>query len=277
MSSFFELLFDERESTCLTDTPRGTRVLQVSAFDAESHAFFSINPLDPRRDRSPLAAYHHPEKARRADHNVTVFRNILIELDKGPLPEQWALIARLRMPFTSCVYSGGKSYHFILSLAEPCLDRASYDSLVRRIYSVLGDRIDQACKNPSRLSRTPGYFRQETARYQNLNELRTRIRRSELESWLSEQGAIPEAKPEIFRARDPGSSELFRSTLDFLSRGAEPGSWNNSLFKAACDTFAKGWTMDEFVSKAELITGHLDFQDLMTIRSAWQRAGQKAS
>lgn len=272
IKALFELLFDEHEYTCFAQHPRETRVQPVKAFHPKDHAFFAINPLDPRRDKDPLAPYHHSGKPRRADHNVTVFRNILIELDKGPLREQWALITKLGLPYSSAVSSGGKSYHFILSLEDALPDRAGYDALVKRIYSVLGDRIDQACKNPSRLSRTPGHFREETQKYQNLCDLRARVSREELEDWLDRMGAPKETLAERkLLPREPGA--LFASTRLFLSEGAEPGSWNNSLFKAACDTFGHGWTMDDFIAKAELITGHLDMSDLMTIRSAWQRAG----
>ncbi len=278
MRAFFELLFDEQESTCFADTPKGTRVQGVSHYRPNAHAFFAINPLDSRKDRAPLESYHHPSKPRRADHNVTVFRNILIEMDKGPLSEQWAYIAKIDLPFASCVYSGGKSYHFIVSLEEPCADRKAYDALVKRIYSVMGDRIDQACKNPSRLSRAPGFLRQETGKYQNLNDLRTRVSQKDLTAWLESHGVRDEQPERTYAAPIDmfSSTEVYASTEKFLREGAAEGSWNNTLFKAACDAFAKGWSQNDFIERAGGITGHLDAKDLSTIRSAWTRARQKA-
>jgi hypothetical protein len=275
MRAFFEMLFDQQESTCFAENPKGTRVQSITHFNAGSHAFFSINPLDPHKDRVPLESYHHARRPRRADHNVVIFRNILIEMDKSPLSEQWAFIAKIELPFTSCVYSGGKSYHFIVSLQEPCPNRESYDTLVRRIYHVLGARIDPACKNPSRLSRAPGFYREETGKFQNLNDLRQRVSMGELETWLLSHGSKSEVVTQTpsSSARANVSGALYASTERFLCEGAAEGLWNHTLFKAACDAFAKGWSQKDFCDRAAGITGHLDAKDLSTIRSAWLRTG----
>lgn len=282
MNPFFDLLFDSGEATCLADNPKGTRVLPVSFFDARKHGFFSINPLDLKRDNDPVATYHHALKPRRADANVSAYRNLLVEMDQVSLPEQLAYVDAIGMPFTSCVYSGGKSYHFIISLKTALPKRAAYDELVRKLYFVLGDRIDAACKNPSRLSRAPGHLRSEKMKFQSLRELRSRIDNQEFEGWLSAHGAnfapqhhgLREAQ---WEGETPFSTELYRNTKIFLAQGAADGEWNQSLFKAACDSFSKGWTHEAFVDEAIKITGHLDGNDQATIRSAWLRIKRKTS
>ncbi len=227
-------------------------------------------------DHAPCAPYHAPNKPRRADANVLVFRNILLELDKGPLHEQWQFIHNIAVPYTSAVYSGGKSYHFIISLAEPCQTRQDYDLLCRRIYSVLGSRIDSACKNPSRLSRAPGHIRQETLKEQTLHALHSRVSKSALEDWLRiHEKPTPQKIP---RKIPTGMDRLlYPSTERFLQEGAPDGEWNISLFKAACDTFQKGWTLQEFSEKAEGITGHLDANDRATIQSAWRKLSHRSA
>ncbi|MBC7658948.1 MAG: hypothetical protein H7249_04505 [Chitinophagaceae bacterium] len=275
----FKILFDEHEYTCLADSPKGTQVVPVKSFHPRSHSFFSINALHPYQDREPIADYHHPDRPRRADANVVTFRNILVEMDRISLADQLAWVVEKNMPFTSCVYSGGKSYHFILSLADALPDRASYDALVKRLYAVLGDRIDTACKNPSRFSRAPGHIRKETFKFQDLRELRGRVPNAKLEAWLTAAGApIPvESRPKPSQSSIPSDSRLFRSTEGFLKEGAPAGEWNKSLFKAACDSFSKGWPLGTFVAKAAQITGHLDPKDHATIMSAYQRAFRKTS
>lgn len=286
MNPFFDLLFDAGESTCFADNPKGTRILPISFFDARRHAFFSINPIDGKRDNDPIAAYHHALKPRRADANVLLYRNLLVEMDGVSLTEQLEHVEGIKMPFSSCVYSGGKSYHFIISLQNPLESRASYDEMVRRLYFVLGDRIDSSCKNPSRLSRAPGHLRSEKMKFQSLRDLRSRVDNSLLEEWLKANGADEAPKDNPFRDRMQtregdgefsGSSELYRSSKNFLALGAADGEWNQSLFKAACDSFSKGWTHDAFVDEAIKITGHLDKNDQATIRSAWLRIHRKTS
>ncbi|RYZ57816.1 MAG: hypothetical protein EOP07_08825 [Proteobacteria bacterium] len=286
MNPFFDLLFDAGESTCLADNPKGTRILPISFFDPRRHGFFSINPIDQKRDNDPIAAYHHALKPRRADANVTHFRNLLVEMDKVSLTEQLEYVDAIQMPFSSCVYSGGKSYHFIISLENALPNRAAYDDLVRKLYSVLGERIDSSCKNPSRLSRAPGHLRSEKMKFQSLRELRSRVNNSDLEGWLKAQGAEESPKVATYESRTLmresegdmfASTELYRSSKNFLALGAADGEWNQSLFKAACDSFSKGWSHDDFVDEAIKITGHLDSKDQATIRSAWLRINRKTS
>ncbi|MBC7530080.1 MAG: hypothetical protein H7318_00785 [Oligoflexus sp.] len=278
----FQVLFDPGEHSCFADNPKGTRVFPLDHYNKQRHGFFSINPLDGTRDRDPVEAYHHPLKPRRADANVTVFRNILVEMDKDTLADQLAIVNDRGMPYSSCVFSGGKSYHFILCLATPLESRAAYDDMVMRIYRVLGDRIDPSCKNPSRLSRSPDHLRADKMKFQSLKDLRERVENSVLENWLQEQGSLSGesfskdwSKP-IETAKHIGSDEmihvpLYRTTWEFLDEGAPEGEWNLRLFKAACDVFQKGWALDDFMTKAAAITGHLDQNDQATIRSAYRR------
>jgi hypothetical protein len=62
---------------------------------------------------------------------------------------------------------------------------------------------------------------------------------------------------------------LSRLTEDFLENGAVPGTWNQRLFKAAIDAHEQGFSSEEFISRAEKITGVLDSKDMSTIDSAF--------
>lgn len=165
---FFKTLFEKDEDTCFSETPYGTNVSHATSwpYASANSIYFSINPMHTSR----------------ADSNVTAYRNILLEIDSLPLDQQIAYI-RDKVPVTSITYSGLKSYHFIISLQEPCVDRADYGQLVRRIMHLIS-AADPTTKNPSRFSRLPGAIRPDTQKVQELVFLGNRIARADLEALL---------------------------------------------------------------------------------------------
>ena len=118
-------------------------------FINKPYQYFAINPLKIHTTR--------------ADKNVNVYRNILIEMDEVPLDIQAKVISKLPISPTTIVYSGSKSLHCIWSLKSPAADEDSWRQLalglmnfIEKNYDV---KVDRACCNPSRLSRFPGYKR----------------------------------------------------------------------------------------------------------------------
>ena len=95
-----------------------------------------------------------------SDRNVTAFRYALVESDVIPIQDQLAAYQRLELPIACLVSSGGKSVHAIVHIDAP--DESEYRKRVLYLYSFLighGLIVDQANKNPSRLSRMPGVDR----------------------------------------------------------------------------------------------------------------------
>lgn len=95
-----------------------------------------------------------------SDRNVTAFRYALVESDVLPIQEQLAAYQKLELPVACLVHSGGKSVHAIVHIDAP--DESEYRKRVLFMYSFLaahGLVVDQANKNPSRLSRLPGVDR----------------------------------------------------------------------------------------------------------------------
>ena len=77
-----------------------------------------------------------------------------------PIQDQLAAYQRLELPIACLVSSGGKSVHAIVHIDAP--DESEYRKRVLYLYSFLighGLIVDQANKNPSRLSRMPGVDR----------------------------------------------------------------------------------------------------------------------
>ncbi len=112
---------------------------------AQAGVWVRINPLDGKGVK---------------DVNVTAFRHTLIEADDQDLGKQLALIRELELPCSAIVHSGGKSIHALVRVDAPDLD--TYRARVDRLYQVCADsglKVDQANRNPSRLSRLPGVAR----------------------------------------------------------------------------------------------------------------------
>lgn len=251
----FHNLFDVGEGICFGANVFETRVNQFydDRFIQDAYQFFSINPLHLTRK----------------DANVTAYRNILVEFDKGSLDEQRTIITNSGCPVTTVTFSGSKSLHMIISLAEPCKSRAAYDVLVERIYRKF-PTCDTSARNPSRFSRTP-QARRENGAVQVLEWEGSRVSTAALETFL---GPAPAAVPKEPRAPTNKRRMLRGETMYFLSAGAESGAWNKALFLAALDMARSGFVAEEILSRLEEVTGRLDASDRRTINSALNAAEQ---
>jgi len=179
MNNFLSTIFSEGTTTCYTDSPYGYK---VKTEPSEQDIFYCINELHPNKDLNPTKDWHDLNQPRRADCNVVCYRNFLVELDNMPLMDQISYV-KSRLPVTSITYSGGSSYHFIISLETPLKTYEDYMNMARRILAAVPE-ADPACKNPSRLSRLPYRLRPDTQKEQKLVYLSTRIKNSELEAKL---------------------------------------------------------------------------------------------
>lgn len=259
-TEFLRALFDASEFTCFSATPKGVSLNPYWDPNPTENAFFSINPMD--RDKT------------RSDSAVILYRNILIEMDKIPLEQQDQHITEIGMGYTTAVYSGSKSIHYIISLEDALTDESVYRALVKRVYKAVGnDLVDQANKNPSRFSRLPEHTRLDTGNEQKLLAVNSRVPNSTLEEWLNERGAPQEElwdnlTPEP-RSTFKNYSRLYGATKNFLMFGAPKGEWNPRLFKASADLCRCGYSIEEATGELKQVTGHLDFADIKTIESAY--------
>ncbi len=97
------------------------------------------------------------------DECVAKFRFAVVEFDAKPLTEQYAFylaMLDMGMPFAALIHSGNKSVHGLLAVNCPDADtwtRKVENKLFRSNLELLG--CDGACKNESRMTRTPGAMR----------------------------------------------------------------------------------------------------------------------
>lgn len=114
-------------------------------YNPEAGAWIRFNPLDGKGVKN---------------ENVTDFRYALVESDSMDLEKQNAIVRELELPIAVLVYSGKKSIHAIVKV-----DAANYEEYRKRVdylYDVCkknGLDIDNQNRNPSRLSRLPGFER----------------------------------------------------------------------------------------------------------------------
>lgn len=218
LENFLKTLLDG-ESTCFSPDALGT---EVSTKVLPTDLFFSINALNPTTDLAPSQPYHNVNRPRRADVNVTCFRNFLIEIDTLPLDQQIEYVTS-KVPVTSIVYSGGKSYHFIISLEAPVLNIEQYQVLAKRLHKLL-PLADKSTKNPSRFSRLPFRTRPETGLEQKLVQLNTRVANETLLALLPEVATIKyNSKPDsrfisVLVSNAVSNPEEAMSEMDIKSR-----------------------------------------------------------
>lgn len=241
ITKFWNTLFDINEWVNMTEVVKGTSVIPISWLWEDRHGrasnpnqFFCINPLT---------------QFGRKDENVTSLRNILIEFDNLPLETQ--LDFAQTIPFSTMTFSGNKSYHYIISLEEPCINIKEYKQLVKRIQDKLPD-MDTSTSNPSRLSRAPGAIR-DAGTEQKLMIVRRRIPKSDLEYWLGpgEELKTEEYNPTVAMPKREGKYRLLpMRTNIFIEKGALEGNRNRALFENACELFRANYNKEEIIEIA---------------------------
>lgn len=226
MKSWQTLLFRNYEWISASLDAYGTALYSLERID-ETYAFFAINPL--KRGTT------------RADSNISAYRNFLIEMDEGTIEEQWNYVVNtLKMPFSLATYSGGKSYHFIISLSENVTEEVWRELMALLLKAV--PRADRSTCNPSRFSRVPNHNRLG-GKPQTLREMRTSIAECELREFIDRHVSKKEqqilmAHREVESLSNAELPEGLRLPLSprtrrFLEFGALSGASHNEAVLAA--------------------------------------------
>lgn len=114
-------------------------------YNPEAGAWIRFNPMDGKGCKN---------------ENITDYRYALVESDSMEIDQQNALIRELELPVACLVYSGKKSLHAIVHI--DAADSREYRQRVEFLYNICkknGFKVDTQNKNPSRLSRMPGFER----------------------------------------------------------------------------------------------------------------------
>ena len=152
--------------------------------DKRAGAWIRVNPLDGKGIK---------------DENVTDYRYVLVESDKLPIEQQNALMHDLELPIVTLTHTGGKSLHAIVRIDAK--SREEYRKRVAYLFDICeknGLTIDRACKNPSRLTRLPGFQRGENWQYL----IETNTGKGSFEEWRDYIEEITDDLPEAENAAD---------------------------------------------------------------------------
>lgn len=123
--------------------------------------FGTTNP-----DAGAWVCFNPMDGSGRRNVNVTSYRYALVESDTQDIDTQYAILQDLKLPIRLLVHSGGKSLHAIVHIGA--VDYRQYQERVDYLYTVCRKHhldVDTQDKNPSRLSRLPGFRRGEKTQY----------------------------------------------------------------------------------------------------------------
>ncbi|MGX6962448.1 AAA family ATPase [Vagococcus xieshaowenii] len=94
------------------------------------------------------------------NNNVVDFKYALVESDSMSVEEQNDILRQLELPIATLTHSGGRSLHAIVKV--DAVNYLQYQERVDYLYKIVesnGLKVDKQNKNPSRLSRLPGFMR----------------------------------------------------------------------------------------------------------------------
>ena len=132
-------------------------------FEAEGGA------TDPKWIPNPLTGRTAPKRSGtgvtlRGDGCVGDYRFAVAESDTMSLEDQLAFwMGCPSLPVAMLTFSGSKSIHALLRV--DCVDAAEWEARVAGLLFpgfLVPLGMDAACKNPARLTRLPGYWRNDT-------------------------------------------------------------------------------------------------------------------
>jgi len=248
---FLKILFNEDEGICYGGR-YARAVHKLPLGNDNNYEFFSINPLSLYKD---YMWYMNEEKykenlPRRCDWNITCFRNFMFEMDEVPLEQQKEILKECDIPWSTVVFSGGKSYHAILSVdggidvpvpatvATLELYKTKWKAMALQIDKtgnrLFGERdegyVDQSSKNPSRFSRFPMSYRFDKNHIQEILYLGDRISRTRFNDLIKSCPEVPKQYNAVYSDKEKAKSEIefFERAGEYLTRKIKNVTWGGS-------------------------------------------------
>ena len=209
--------FDRTAGRLLDEIDHAQKIEDVFYdYDHECGAWISFNPMDGNGGKID---------------NITDFKYALIESDTQDLNEQYALMTELELPIAALVHSGNKSIHAIVRVDAN--NEKDYSRKVEYLFKICkknGLDVDTSTKNPSRLSRMPGFIRGKNRQYL----IATNIGKESWDEWVEYVESInddlpdPEDFSEIWENLPDLAPELIHGILRkghkmLLSGGSKTG------------------------------------------------------
>jgi hypothetical protein len=271
------LMFRPGETICVSPNQFAYHSMPLENAMSDKVTLLSPNPKVPieyvHSDQLLFVALN-PIEGFRNDINCKAYRNFLIEMDIGPLKDQMDYIKEIEMPYSACVFSGGKSLHFLISLDTDLPNAEIYRKFAVWTLSI-ATLSDQNCQNPSRSIRVPGAER-EPGKFQRLVEIKGPVKLSDFAAWL---GRYPHLKPKEKEKRPRSENADFDRlkpwVVQRLQSGLDPTKGRNKQwFSIACEFALAGYNEDDTI---EILSGFFneerDFKErewLTALRSGFK-------
>ena len=134
-------------------------VRKVSAIIRDLKKYKNLDAFGTINEEAGAWIRHNPTTGAN-DKDVTRYAYVLVESDNLSMEDQKKLLLNLKLPIAAMLESGGKSVHAIVKIQAE--DLAEYKQRVNFLFDFLQKHqfiVDQANKNPARLSRLPGAMR----------------------------------------------------------------------------------------------------------------------
>lgn len=211
LNNFLSTLFKEHESAWFVlDYRKRSRPIEISKL---AEVIMNINPDENTSGAKIGLNPATPNQIRRTE-NTSKIRNILVEFDNHTKEEQCSLVnIDLQMPFSTAVWSGNRSVHFVI-----CLQK----EITLKQYKQYTDAIKKAFRNkadivsPAATTRLPIGFRSYDQK-QYLMENRGLVSNLAFENWLYSDKIYqcwkPEKKTRKHIVRNPKSNTTLESWL----------------------------------------------------------------
>ena len=170
-------------------------------YNEQAGAWVRFNPMDGKGVKN---------------ENVAQFRYALVESDNMDLEKQNAIVRELELPIATLVYSGSKSIHAVVRIEAT--NKEEYKKRVDYLYKICkknGLNVDEQNKNPSRLSRLPGFMRGDKKQF----IIDTNIGKMSWDEWyqhiedLNDELPDPESLIDFWEDMPPLAPELIKGVL----------------------------------------------------------------
>ncbi len=188
---FLEILFNEDDAVWVTN-----RLGNTFASVNQEYALSMVG----KASKDGIYLCYNPARANRLNRNgenVKCYRNILIEFDGLELGEQVGYVNRAGIPYSTVVYSGGRSNHFLICLEDP-LDYETYRQYWARIVNAFPE-VDSSVNRGASYSRLPNGYRKKIL--QNLVYAGARIPNEVFTQFLETLPVLP--PPEVRATETP--------------------------------------------------------------------------
>lgn len=293
---FLDLFFDEGEEFCVSDVKYSFKSVPRDDIEMDNIELqvppSKQNPTGYQKiiqSKDILLCSINPIIGAQKDANVQKYRSFMVEIDGMELKDQQAYIEKqMQMPFSVCVYSGGKSLHYGIVLDPPLSSDVTWHRIANWITNIIV-HADSQNNVPSRRIRFPDNMRVsedgKRARKQSLVKLNGRIPQDEFYEWLQQYSHLTPPIPiqkttytAYYNNYAFSSSDLkpwMVKKLEELREGSQQGSRNTTWYSLACNLAEGGVSLENIYGVfSEFFVEESDFSQTeweRTIKSAYDK------